>query len=101
MIDTLDDLVFGFIGARNITSVAVDSKGNPWVAYSDEKRLGLAVWNGSEWEIDTVVDAGGDTLGQLVVLKLDSNDEPHLTYFEVTSTRPLNGKIMYAKGSSG
>ncbi len=100
-IDTLDDLVFGFIGARNITSVTVDSKGNPWVAYSDEKRIGLAVWSGSQWEIDTVVDAGGKTLGQLVVLKLDSNDEPHLTYFEVTSTRPLNGKIMYAKGSSG
>ena len=36
--------------------------------------------NGSGWDIDTVVDAGGKTLGQLVVLKLDSNDEPHLTY---------------------
>ncbi len=99
-IDTLDRLVFGFVGARNITSVAVDSEGNPWVAYSDEKRLRIAVWNGSDWDIDTVVDAGDKTLGQLVVMKLDSNDEPHLTYFEVTNTRPLNGKIMYAKGTS-
>jgi len=99
-IDSLDKLAFGFIGARNITSVAVDSEGKPWVAYSDEKKLRIAVWNGSDWDIDTVVDAGDKTLGQLVVMKLDSNDEPHLTYFEVTSTRPLNGKIMYAKGSS-
>ena len=99
-IDSLDRLAFGFIGARNITSIAVDSEGKPWVAYSDEKKLRIAVWNGSDWDIDTVVDAGDKTLGQLVVMKLDSNDEPHLTYFEVTSTRPLNGKIMYAKGSS-
>ena len=99
-IDVLDRLVFGFVGARNITSIAVDSKGNPWVAYSDEKRVSIAVWDGSDWDIDTVVDAGDRTLGQLVVMKLDSDDEPHLTYFEVTSKGPLNGKVMYARGAS-
>lgn len=70
-VDTVTKLTFGFIGARNITDVALDSRGNPWVAYSDEKLLRLAVWDGSEWRIDTVEDAGSATLGQLVSLALD------------------------------
>ena len=53
-IDTLSKLTFGFVGARNITSVVVDGAGNPWIAYSDEKLIKLAVWNGSAWEIGTL-----------------------------------------------
>ncbi len=98
-VDSLNDLAFGFVGARNITSLALDSNGNPWIAYSDESRIKLAVWNGSEWQLNTVVEAGRKVLGQLVVLKLDSNDEPHMAYFEVTAMRPLNGVVMYAKGA--
>ena len=98
-VDALPDLSFGFIGARNITSVAVDGEGNPWVAYSDEKVVKLAVWDGSTWGIDVVAEAGDLELGQLVSLKLDSQDRPHLTYFEVTETSPLNGRIKYVKGT--
>ena len=93
------DLKFGSIGARNITSLALDSQGNPWIAFSDEQDLKLAVWDGSAWQTQTVVTAGSDPLGQLVSLKLDSKDEPHVVYFEVTTTRPLNGRIKYAKGT--
>ena len=98
-VEALDRLQFGFLGARNITSLALDREGNPWIAYSNEKELRLAVWNGSGWQIGTVVDAGARTLGQLVDLELDSNDHPHIAYFEVTDTRPLNGLIKYAKGT--
>ena len=98
-IGTLDSLSFGFVGARNITSVAVGSDGSPRVAYSDEKALKLAVWNGTEWETETVVDAGLQTLGQLVSLKLDSEDHPHIAYFIVTNKGPLEGRIKYAKGT--
>jgi hypothetical protein len=48
-VDTLDNLEFGFLGARNITSVVVDSQGDPWIVYSDEKVLRLAIWAGSGW----------------------------------------------------
>ena len=98
-VDALDNLEFGFLGARNITSVVVDSKGNPWIVYSDEKVLKLAIWTGSGWQLESVVDAGAGTLGQLVSLKLDSDDRPHIAYFEVTSQRPLNGVIKYARGT--
>ena len=98
-IDTLSKLAFGFIGARNITSVMVDGAGNPWIAYSDEKLIKLAVWNGLDWEIGTVVDAGLETLGQLVSLKLDSEDQPHIAYFIVTNKGPLEGRVKYAKGT--
>jgi hypothetical protein len=88
-VDTVTKLMFGFIGARNITDVA----------YSDEKLLRLAVWDGSEWRIDTVVDAGSATLGQLVSLALDFQDRPHIAYFEVTDKSPLDGVVKYAFGT--
>ena len=98
-VGNLENLTFGFLGARNITSVAVDSAGNPWIAYSDEKTVKLAVLDGSVWQEHFVVQAGGSTLGQLVSLKLDQSDSPHIVYFEVTDRRPLNGVVRYAKGT--
>ncbi|MCI0437798.1 MAG: hypothetical protein L0177_01550 [Chloroflexi bacterium] len=98
-VDSLNNLSFGFVGARNITSLALDSNGNPWIAYSDESFIRLAVWDGAEWQVNTVVDSGRKVLGQLVVLKLDSNDEPHLAYFDVTTMQPLRGVVRYAKGT--
>ncbi len=98
-VDTLDQLVFGFVGARNITSLALDRQVNPWIAYSDEKKLKLAVWDGSAWRIQIVEDAGPKTLGQLVSLKLDSRDHPHIAYFEVVNKGPLTGLVKYAKGT--
>ena len=98
-VDTLNALTFGFVGARNSTSLTLDSQGNPWIAYSDEKLLKLAIWDGSDWQIETVVEEGSETLGQLVSLKLDSEDRPHVAYFEVTDKRPLNGRVKYAMGT--
>jgi hypothetical protein len=99
-VHTLDRLTFGTVGARNITSVSVDSRGNPWITYSDEKTLRLAIWTGSRWQIEAVVeDAGLQTLGQLVSLKLDSQDQPHIAYFQVTSQRPPEGIVKYARGT--
>ncbi|MDA1349126.1 MAG: hypothetical protein O3A47_09725 [Chloroflexi bacterium] len=100
-IDRLNNLKYGFVGARNITSLALDSEGRPWITYSDEKHLKLAVWDGSEWGISTVVDAGSKTQGQLVSLGLDADDQPHIAYFEVTNKSPLDGVIKYAKGTPG
>ena len=81
---TLDDLAFGFIGARNSTSLALDSQGNPWIAYTDQSSVNLAIWDGSSWQTQTVATAGDRPLGQLVSLKIDTQDRPHIAYFEVT-----------------
>ena len=97
-VGTLDSLTYGFVGARNITSLALDSQGNPWIAYTDEKELKLARWDGSAWESAVVVVAGTQPLGQLVSLKLDSQDQPHMAYFEVEDKSPLTGRVKYAKG---
>ena len=93
-------LRFGQTGARNITSLALDSNGNPWIAYSDERALNLAVWDGAQWQTQTVVEAGRRPLGQLVSLKIDSQDQPHIAYFEVTNSAPLEGAVKYAKGTA-
>lgn len=100
-IDRLDDLAYGFVGARNVTSLALDTQGCPWIAYSDEKHLKLAVWDGSEWGMTTVVNAGDKTMGQLVSLGLDPDDQPHIAYFEITAKSPINGVIKYTKGTPG
>ena len=101
VVDSLDALSFGFIGARNITSIALDSSGTPFIAYTDEKVVKLAVWDGSTWQVSAVFDAGQGELGQIVALALDDQDRPHLTYFEVTNSRPLDGMVKYAVGTSG
>ncbi|MFQ5878915.1 MAG: hypothetical protein ACE5IZ_01910 [Dehalococcoidia bacterium] len=98
-VDTLEDIFFGFTGARNITSLALDSQGNPWIAYSDEKEMRLAIWDGSQWQVQTVATSGQNPLGQIVILKLDAQDRPHIGYAEVTSKDPLDGVIMYATAS--
>ena len=96
--DTLGSLMYGFVGARNITSLALDSQGDPWIAYSDEKELKLARWDGSAWESAVVIVAGMQPLGQLVSLKLDSLDQPHIAYFDVVDKSPLTGRVKYARG---
>ena len=69
-IDRLTDVKYGFTGARNITSIALDSDGRPSIAYSDEKQLKLAIWDGSRWESATLVEAGDKPFGQLVSLAI-------------------------------
>ena len=46
------------------------------------------------------MDAGAGTLGQLVSVKLDRQDEPHIAYSEVTSKGPLDGIVKYAQGTA-
>ena len=98
-VGTLQDLSFAWPGPRKFTSLVVDREGNPWIAYSDEKVLNLAVWDGRSWQTQTVVPAGYARLGQIVSLKLDSGGHPHLAYFEVTGEDPPTGMVKYAEGT--
>lgn len=95
-LDSLDNVFFGFTGARNITSLALDSMGRPWIAFSDEQTLRLAIFDGAQWRVQTVTDAGDNPLGQIVSLKLDAADTPHIAYATITNKRTLDGFILHA-----
>lgn len=92
----LDNVVLGFTGARNITSIDVDGEGSPSIAFSDESTLTLATLKDGRWETETVVEAAQTPLGQIVSLKLDGNGRPHIAYALVTSKKPLDGSIWHA-----
>jgi len=99
-IDSLNNVFIGFAGARNLTSLALDSGSNPWIAYSDEQALRLAVLDGSGWRTQTAATAIDNPFGQIVSLKLDKNDSPHLAFATVTSKSPLDGFVYYATAQS-
>lgn len=94
----LDAIVTGQVGARNITSVAVDSRGTPWVAYSDTATLFVAGLDGAVWRTQRVAESGAQPLGQLVSLGIDADDGLHVAYFEGRSPGPI-GTVKYAKGT--
>lgn len=100
-VDSLPNLTFGFSGARNVTSLALDSTGRPWIATGDGKLVKLAVWDGVQWQVQTVADAGFRLFGQLVSLALDADDNPHIVFFQVTTKQPLAGRVKYVSGTVG
>lgn len=95
-VDTLSRIVTGFTGARNLTSLVLDSQGHPWMAYSDEQDLRLAIFDGAKWQIEGVARAETNPFGQIVSLKLDAQDAPHIAYATVTDKQVLDGFIFHA-----
>ncbi|RMF78077.1 MAG: hypothetical protein D6737_15975, partial [Chloroflexi bacterium] len=95
-VGTVDNLMIGFTGARKITSLVLDADGVPHIAYTDRDTVTYASRTGDgEWTTQDIMTADEANLGQLVELALDSNGTPHLTTFDVTNPRPLNGNIYY------
>ena len=102
-VDKLEDVFTGFFGARKTSSLVLDGDDNPIVAYSDEKVVKLAVWDGSQWVSDTIKTADGAPLGQQVSMAIDSNGLLHLTFADVTRKGGpgVMGSILYALGTPG
>lgn len=98
-IATLDDVELGMLGARRITSLALGSDGEPRVAFSDRSSLFYAVHDADGWAVEEVVSAASLPLGQLVSLKVDAANAPHIAYYEVTRLSPLSGVIGYLTNS--
>ena len=86
-------------GARNSTSIALDSAGNPVIAYSDLEELKIAVADGVSWSTETIAVSTGNELGQIVSLKLDADDNAHVAFAETTRRSPLEGIVKYAVGT--
>jgi hypothetical protein len=69
-------------------SLALDSTGNPHIAYYDATNLRLkyAKWVGplpTNWAIETVPDSSGN-VGQYASLALDDSGKPHIAYYDAT-----------------
>jgi hypothetical protein len=103
-VDKLDNVFTGFFGARKTSSLVLGGDDNPILAYSDEKFVKLAWWDGSDWIIETVQEAQGSTpFGQQVSMGIDAEGVLHLTFADVTNKgRPgVKGSINYAVGTPG
>lgn len=100
-VDAVEQIAIGFLGARRVVSLALDAAGHPHLAYCDRRFLSYARFDGSTWQIETVVEetASDLDLGQLASLALDASGRPHITFYELPS--PPNdslGTIYYARG---
>jgi hypothetical protein len=83
-------------------SIAVDSKDNPHIAYYGRMSLHYASWDGAKWNFETVESGGTQepdssytATGTWVSLKLDSNDNPHISYYDPTNYWK-SGEVKYA-----
>jgi hypothetical protein len=100
-VERLEDVEISFLGARRMTSIAMDGEGRPHMAYADRTWVRCAVRSGEAWEIQTVAfpSAGSEVLGQLVSLALDRSGRPHLVYYELPLRAATSlGTIFYALG---
>ncbi len=76
----------GPIGDGSVTSLALDSAGNPHISYYDAATTSLkyASRAGGVWTVQTV-DSAGD-VGAYSSLKLDSSDRPIISYYDATTS---------------
>lgn len=98
-VDAVQNVTLGFVGARNMTSLALGDDDAPHIAFCDETTLKYAVLrNGFNWDVETIIEIeeGENILGQLTSLKLDANGRAHIAFHDVTGTNPLNGNVKYA-----
>lgn len=74
-----------------ITSLKLDSQGNPHVCYmGDGYDLVIQHGNGSEWVLEAVDREG--QVGMHPSMVLDPSDRPHISYYDIT-----NGDLKYAR----
>jgi hypothetical protein len=98
-VDTLNDVQPGHFGARKITALAFDLAGTAHIAYSDQSRLVYGQRGEDGWAVQEVPHLTDQTLGQLVEMAVDADGKPHLIWFELETTSPLFGSIVYASPS--
>lgn len=98
VVDELFNAPIAFTGSRNLTSLAKGVDDKLHLCYGDRKVMKYATLEEDGWEIDTWLDyAESDVrLGAQTSLALDSEGQPHITYFELLSTSPVSGNVMYA-----
>ncbi len=82
------------------TSIAIDSTGNPHIAYydTDNKKLKYASYNGLAWSTETVKQDRTDYKeGKYAALYIDNADRPHISYLEDDHD---NLRYVYKEGNN-
>jgi hypothetical protein len=82
-----------YVGLGN--SIALDSSGNPHIAYWDltKRAIKYAWWTGTTWQTEYVERVSGElNAADHVSLKLDASDRPQIAYND-----PGVGVLMYAE----
>lgn len=76
------------------TSIAVDSRNRPHVAFYNEKKqaLNYATRDGADWKLATV-EGDGDT-GKYASIALDADDNPRMSHYAQNS--PNGGEVRYS-----
>jgi|GEM_PF-3589310 len=78
----LDNIQMGFSGARKLVGLDIDSKGNPHLAIGDRNEVSYVTREGDgPWQESVVVETDGNVLNGLVVLRLDSEDNPGIAFW--------------------
>ena len=80
-------------------ALAIGLDDRPHIAFTDHGRFIYDLRSESGWELEDVSTSLDDSLGLLVLLAMDGDSAPHLTWFEVTSPSSLNGEVIYAARS--
>jgi hypothetical protein len=87
-------------GSGKFNSIAIDSKGNPHVAYANVKSenasMRYAYWNGKAWQVEVLEGTGSGYAAFSVALALDKDDVPHVAYTDAT-----NRLLKYATRRDG
>ena len=87
MIEEIDFFDYKY---NSINSLVIDSKDNPNLLCFNNNEFCYAKWTGNKWIIKTI-DIKND-LSTYEFLALDSNDNPHISYFEDN-----NKRLKYAR----
>ena len=71
-----------YVGIGN--SIAVDSKGNPHIAYFDASRetVKYAYWDGKTWTTEVVRSLSSRSELDHVSIQVDANDRPHIAFYD-------------------
>ena len=101
-VERVGNVIAGFIGARNLTSLAYGEDGNPRISYSTMFNLRYATWDGSRWKVVTVVESpsSGMALGGLSSHQIGPDSTVHIAFYEIPSGLTTStGTVKYARGT--
>jgi hypothetical protein len=87
-------------GGGKFNSMAMDSRGNPQIAYANVRAehagMRYAHWNGQAWEVEVLVGIKEPHPTYSESLALDKNDVPHIAYTDL-----VDNIVKYATKSDG
>lgn len=81
-IDTLENIQLGFGGARKLVSMAIDSGGDPHLAYGTQRAVRYAARSEDDWTTTTVLETSQSQYNGLVVMRLDPQDNPGIVFWQ-------------------